>query len=113
MHPHKIYIQHTSKGVKYFGAVVKSHKTYIANRTKENFYNANEKQHQIAFDHKSTKEEPQAFVSIMNSYLGIMKHYKSYKLRKEMIFKNLSGWWWNYVYLSGGVSKFEMKTKTI
>jgi hypothetical protein len=49
----------------------------------------------------------------MNSYLGIMKHYKSYKLRKEMIFKNLSGWWWNYVYLSGGIAKFEMKTKIV
>ncbi|MDD4748257.1 MAG: hypothetical protein PHW19_13350 [Salinivirgaceae bacterium] len=47
----------------------------------------------------------------MNSYLGIMKHYKTYKLRKGMLFKNLSGWWWNYVYLSGGICKFEMKRK--
>jgi len=49
----------------------------------------------------------------MNSYLGIMSHYKSYKLRKKMIFKNLSGWWWNYVYLSGGIAKFVMKTKAV
>jgi RNA-directed DNA polymerase len=85
----------------------------IANRTKGNFYNVIEKQNQIARDHKPTKEEQQAFQSSMNSYLGIMKHYKSYKLRKGMIFKNLSGWWWNYVNLSGGICKFEMKTKTI
>jgi hypothetical protein len=49
----------------------------------------------------------------MNSYLGILKHYKTYKLRKAMLFKNLSGWWWNYVYLSGGICKFEMKVKAV
>ena len=134
LHPDKIYLQHYSKGVKYLGAVIKPHKTYIANRTKGNFYNAIEKQNQIARDHsprginksnfinsqtqiiqrgKPTKEEQQAFQSSMNSYLGIMKHYKTYKLRKEMVLKNLSAWWWNYVYLSGGICKFEMKTKTV
>lgn len=35
------------------------------------------------------------------------------RLRKEMIFKNWSAWWRNYVYLSGGTAKFEMKTKTV
>ena len=121
LHPDKIYLQHYSKGVNYLGAVIRPHKTYIANRTKGNFYNAIEKQNKIARDHsprgikrsiqrgKPTKEEQQAFQSSMNSYLGIMKHYKSYKLRKDMIFKNLSGWWWNYVYLSGGICKFEKK----
>lgn len=49
----------------------------------------------------------------MNSYLGIMKHYKTYKLRKRMLFKYLSGWWWNQAYLSGGVAKFVLKTKII
>ncbi len=37
------------------------------------------------------KEQKAAFLSSMNSYLGIMKHYKSYKLRKRMVFKRLSG----------------------
>jgi hypothetical protein len=42
-----------------------------------------------------------------------MKHYKTYKLRKEMIFKILNGWWWNYVYLSGGMLKFQLKQKIV
>jgi retron-type reverse transcriptase len=113
IHPKKIYFQHYSKGVKFLGTVILPNRIYIADRTKGNFYNAIEKQNQIARDHKPTKEEQQAFQSSMNSYLGIMKHYKSYKLRKTMIFKNLSAWWWNYVYLSGGIAKFEMKTKTV
>jgi len=113
IHPKKIYLQHYSKGVKFLGTVILPNRIYIADRTKGNFYNAIEKQNQIARNHKPTKEEQQVFQNSMNSYLGIMKHYKSYKLRKQMIFKNLSAWWWNHVYLSGGIAKFEMKIKTV
>jgi len=73
----------------------------IANRTKGNFYRAIQKQNKIARDHKPTKEEQSAFLSLMNSYLGILKHYKTYKLRKRMIRKNLSGWWENYFHTKG------------
>jgi len=112
IHPKKIYLQHYSKGVNFLGTVILPNRIYIANRTKGNFYNAIEKQNQIARDHKPTQNEQKAFQSSMNSYLGIMKHYKTYKLRKGMIFKNLSAWWWNYAYLSGGICKFEKKVKT-
>jgi RNA-directed DNA polymerase len=71
-----------------------------------------EKQNIVARDHKPTKDEQATFLSSMNSYLGIMKHYKTYKLRKGMLFKNLSGWWWNYVCLKGGIAKFELKETT-
>jgi hypothetical protein len=47
----------------------------------------------------------------MNAYLGMMKHYKTHRLRKKMVFKLLSGWWWNRVYLSGDIAKFVMKVK--
>jgi hypothetical protein len=97
----KIYLQHFSKGVKYLGSVIKPHRIYIANRTRGNFYATIEKQNQIVRDHKPIREEQEKFLSSMNSYLGIMKHYKSYNLRKRMLFKNLSAWWWNYTYLSG------------
>lgn len=111
LHPAKIYLQHYSKGVKYLGVVIKPHRNYIANRTKGNFYRAVAKQNAIARDHKPTKDEQHAFLSSMNSYLGILKHYKTYKLRKNMISKHLSGWWWNYVYLSGS-NKFVLKQRS-
>ena len=95
----------------FLGTVILPNHIYIANRTKGNFYNAIEKQNKITRDHKPTKDEQQAFQSSMNSVLGIMQHYKTYKLRKGMLIKNLSGWWWNYVYLSGEICKFEMKVK--
>ncbi|HQQ24619.1 MAG TPA: hypothetical protein PLH15_12350 [Spirochaetota bacterium] len=52
-------------------------------------------------------------MSSMNSYLGIMKHYKTYTLRKNIISKYISAWWWNYFYLSGGISKFSKRVKIV
>ena len=109
LHPKKIYLQQYSKGVKYLGAVIKPNRIYIANRTKGNFYNAIEKQNKIALNHKPTKQEQKDFQAVINSYLGILSHYKSYKLRKNMVFNNISGLWWNYVYLSGSLKKFVIK----
>jgi RNA-directed DNA polymerase len=113
IHPKKIYLQHYSKGVKVLGTVILPNRIYIADRTKGNFYNAIEKQNKIIQDHKPTKEDKAAFLSSMNSYLGIMKHYKSYKLRKRMIFKRLSGYWFNHVYLFGGIAKFVLKVSSV
>jgi len=112
LHPKKIYLQHYTKGVQFLGTVIKPNRIYIANRTKGNFYNAIQKQNEKVKQHKPDKEAQAIFLCSMNSYLGIMKHYKTYNLRKKMLFKNLSGWWWNYVYLSDGYAKFVLKNKT-
>ena len=114
LHPKKIHLQHYKKGVKFIGAVILPNRIYIANRTKGNFYNAITKQNKVVQNRKPTKAEQEALLSSLNSYLGIMKHYQSFNLRKQMIFKNkngLSGWWFNYLYLSGGIAKFVLKNK--
>ena len=111
LHPKKIYLQHYNKGVKFLGTVIKPGRIYIANRTKGNFYDAIQKQNKICRAHKPDKKEKTAFLSSMNSYLGIMQHYNTYMLRKRMIFKNLSAWWWNHIYLSSGISKFLLKQR--
>ncbi len=111
LHPKKIYLQHYTKGVTFLGTVIKPNRIHIANRTKGNFYMAIQKQNEIIRQHKPDKATQAIFLCSMNSYLGIMKHYNTYNLRKKMLFKNLSAWWWNYVYLSGGYAKFVLKTK--
>jgi hypothetical protein len=112
LHPDKVYLQHYSKGVQYLGAIVKPHRIYVANRTKGNFYEAIGKQNRIARDHKPTKEDQKAFQSSMNSYLGIMKHYKTYKLRKEMIRNDVSGFWENIFYAKN-YEKFTPKKRVL
>lgn len=114
LHPKKIHLQHYKKGVKFIGAVILPNRIYIANRTKGNFYNAIAKQNLVVQNRKPTKAEQEALLSSFNSYLGIMKHYSSFNLRKQMIYKNkngLSGQWFNYLCLNGGIAKFVLKNK--
>jgi hypothetical protein len=111
LHPKKIYLQHYSKGVQFLGTVIKPDRIYIARRTKGNFYAAIQKQNVAVKNSKLSKEAKSNFLSSMNSYLGIMKHYQTYKLRKRMLFKNLHPGWWNYAYLTGGIAKFVFKQK--
>jgi len=111
LHPKKIHLQHFSKGVKYLGVVIKPYRSYIANRTKGKFYDAIETQNKIIVNHKPTIEEQEKFINSMNSYLGIMKHYKTYKLSQQMIFNNLSHWWWHQAHLSEDLSKFVLSGK--
>jgi RNA-directed DNA polymerase len=113
LHPKKIYLQHYSKGVVFLGAIIKPHRIYIANRTKGNFFDAIQKQNILAREHRPTQKEKEIFLSSMNSYLGIMKHYKTYKTRKHLILKNLSGWWWNHIALKGGYAKFVLKNRPV
>ena len=110
LHPNKIYLQHYSKGVKYLGVVIKPYRIYIANRTKANFYHAITKWNiKIREQKKLQKKELAEFISCMNSYLGILKHYKTYKFRKKMLREYLSGWIFNQVYISGGYCKLVSK----
>jgi hypothetical protein len=91
--------------------MIKPGRICIGKRTKSNFYQAIQKENTIVKNSKPTKEEQLEFQSSMNSYLGIMKNYNTYKLRKRMLWKNLSAYWWNHVYLSGGYAKFVLKKK--
>ena len=107
LHPKKQYLQHYTKGVRFLGTVIKPNRIYIGNRTKGNFYMAIEKQNRL-LQHKQLKTKLlQGFLSSMNSYLGIMKHYKTYRLRMGLILKYLNPMWWKYVYLVG--DKFGVK----
>jgi len=90
LHPNKIYLQHYSKGLSYLGAVIKSNRIYIGNRTKGNFYQAIQIHNKTADHHKPDKSEIKLFQSSTNSYLGIMKHYKTFNIRKKMLYNILS-----------------------
>ncbi len=111
LHPKKIHLQHYKKGVLFLGNVIMPNRIYTRNRTIGNFYNTIAKWNiLIRKNKKLTRAELEKFQSSINSYLGIMKHYKTYKIRKKML-KNLSGWIYNQVYISGGYCKLTAKIK--
>ena len=118
LHPRKIYLQHFSKGVDFLGIAIKPYRIYIRNRTKGSFYKKiqywnnflMEKRHLRT---KFTKEDTNQFLSCMNSYLGIMANYNTYKLRKKMLRQNLSAYFWNDFYISNHYSKLVPKIRKV
>ena len=113
LHPQKIFLQYYSKGVKFIGAVVLPNRIYIANRTKGNFYKSI-REHNLLVSHRKPFDlEIRHFQASINSYLGIMKHCCSYRIRKNMLRRVVNGWWWNYLYVSGGYAKVVRKQKII
>lgn len=112
LHPKKIYLQSCSKGFPYLGTYIKPYSVYIGKRTKGNFYEKIRYWNQFLIDHKGKLNsiEINKFISSINSYLGMMKHYNSYRLRKKMLLQ-LKGEFFNYVYISGGYARLVPKVK--
>lgn len=111
LHPRKVYLQHYTRGVTFLGMKLKPHRIVAGKRIKGNFYNAITKYNDIACKQKPNKDEKDAFLSSMNSYLGILKQYNTYTFRKYLLIKHLSAWWWNLVYFSGGCAKLTPSTR--
>jgi hypothetical protein len=101
------------KGVNFLGVSIKPHRIICGKRTKGNFYDAIIRHNALVLKSKPSREELAIFLCSMNSYLGIMKHYSTYRLRKRMLIKHLSAWWWNLVYFSGGCAKLVPKQRTV
>jgi hypothetical protein len=40
------------------------------------------------------------FLSVINSYLGMLKHHKSYKIRKKLLKEKINNHFWNYFYIN-------------
>lgn len=110
LHPKKFYLQPYQNGVRFLGTIIKPKRIYIGNRTKGNFHKTIETWNKTIHEKKLNTEE---FISSINSYLGMMKHYNTYKLRKNMLLKNLSASFWDYVYSCNGYCKLVLKKRKI
>ena len=110
LHPHKLYIQPVSKGVKFIGAVIKKNRVYISNRTKGNFF-WKMKQFSEYIDYlnrngiEPSYSEIEHFVTSVNSYLGFMVHYKTYNIRKKILLSELMLKWQKYCYYDSNLKK--------
>jgi len=111
LHPNKVYLQHFSKGVNFLGVIIKPYRVYIRNRIKGNFYKKIKAWNNYLKEkeNKLSKEEARKFLSCVNSYLGLMKHYKTRKIRRKMLAKNLSVYFWNYFYIAENYSKLVLR----
>ena len=87
VHPKKMYLQHYKKGVYFLGTFIKPWRIYIGKRTKQNFYDTVSVWNKVAVENNglATGKESAQFISAVNSYLGIMKHYNTYTLREKIV----------------------------
>ena len=86
LHPAKIYLQHYAKGVHFLGAVLKPHRTYISNKTKQ-FFTQKIRYKLFQFG----LEEPDIikiynFNAMVNSYLGLLRHRRAFNIIKKNLF---------------------------
>jgi RNA-directed DNA polymerase len=98
LHPRKVYLQPANRGVQYLGVVIKPGRTIIANRTKGNFAAAVDRFNRLTDSRKPSPADRARFQSSINSYLGILRHYATRRLRGVTLGR-LSPWWRRYFVL--------------
>ena len=86
LHPRKMYFQHISKWVLFLGTFIKPYRKYIGKRTKWNYYeliwNINIR---LSDPTRLSDLEQDRILAQMNSYLGLLSHTQSYRLRSKMM----------------------------
>ena len=98
LHERKLYLQHFRKGMPFLGAVIKPYRLYIGRRTKASFFRSIQKWNAFLSECKGqpTRENMQAFLCSVNAYLGAMKHFRTYKLRRKLLTNVLTKRWMVY-----------------
>ncbi|MDR1507572.1 MAG: hypothetical protein LBI67_10775 [Treponema sp.] len=105
LHPKKIYLQPCKNGVPFLGCFIKPSHIVVKHRTINNFRDALARYNALAADHKPKKNERSAFIASVNSYLGILKHYKTFKKRENMLHTGISPLWYKHTVLCAGYNK--------
>jgi retron-type reverse transcriptase len=109
LHPKKIYLQPCAQGVKFLGCFIKPSHIVIHHQTIKNFTHSVNIHNTLAADHKPDKKELSAFISSVNSYLGIMKHYRTYRKREAVLHKTISPLWYKHIELVSGYRKIKRR----
>jgi len=108
LHPDKIYLQNYKNGVKFIGAVLKSGRKYVSNRTVGNFFSAIERFNRLADKEGYVESHAVDFACSMNSYLGFLRQYSTYAIRRKAA-KRIDERWWKVCYISGHFEKLSVK----
>jgi hypothetical protein len=109
LHPRKVYLQHYSKGVLFVGAMLMPGRRYLSNRTVGFLYDAIRRKNRLAHVLPGyVGENAQSFTCMMNSYLGMMCHFSSYKIRRRAM-RMVGDEWWMAVMFDGHISKSILK----
>jgi len=106
LHPKKIYLQRVDHGCMFLGCSIQighsnASRRWISNwKEKIDLYNA------LIEERKLTKEIVASFQATMNSYLGMVSHYDTYRLRSSMVQQSDTRWG-RFYFSDPSVSKLQ------
>lgn len=101
----KFYLQEIHNGVNFIGCCLKPGRKYIMKRTVKTFKKKLMQWHLYAkyMDRKHYQipmKDIEMFTSVINSYLGFLKPFATYKIRKQcLIDSGMLKYWHKYVYI--------------
>ena len=78
LHPDKVYLQEAKKGAQMTGAIIKPHRCYTINRTRDHLFGLIKWWNEID---EPTSEDAMVFACRCNSLLGLMIHRDTYAIR--------------------------------
>ena len=108
LHPKKIYLQHFSKGLVFLGAYMKPYVKYVERRCKTSFYALVEQINGELSLEVPSDETLHHMRSKVNSYLGILSHFSSFKLRSKIL-SGFDDLFYHYFMLDKNLSKVVLK----
>ena len=93
LHPRKFYLQSADRGVKFLGCVVKCDRVYIGNRVVHSLF-AKVRWHNRVLGTTSAlrRRHAERFANLLNSYLGLMRHFRTYNIRRRAAEEVLTVW---------------------
>ena len=109
LHPKKISLQPVFNGVRFLGCFVKHSHIVVNKRIIRNFKRSVALHNYLAMLHKPDVFEIQHFISSVNSYLGIMRHYKTYRIRSHILNQDISSDWKKHICFSSDFNKIQLK----
>lgn len=113
LHPKKIYLQPAANCVAFLGTTIHPHFTQCSKRIKNNFASRLKSLSALADEHKPDREEKDAFMQSVNSYLGIMAHYKTYRFRRAQLKRYLNPYWIRYFSVCADCKKVVRKASNV
>jgi len=130
LHPKKVHLQHINNGVMFLGAFIKPYRIYIRNKTKTSFYKKIQEfnavlekgEGEVASSVetgfvgtvetrgiKTVDKNHRKLVACINSYLGMMGHFNTYKLRKKMLLGYLDPKFKEIININEGFAKVGLR----
>lgn len=93
LHPRKFYLQPADRGVKFLGCVIKGDRVHIGNRVVHGLFSKIRWHNRVLGTSPALRRRhAERFANLLNSYLGLMRHFRTYNIRRRAAEEVLAVW---------------------